>query len=607
MPGHIVIAEIGINHDGSMDTARTLISEAASAGVRGIKFQYRNLDNAYSVGAREIGDEMLEHEIHENFLSPQKILDLTKYGKDLGLEVGTSFFDAIDMEDFGSDIGTFDFFKVPSAELTNASLIDAMLQTGKHVYISTGCHSEDELEAALGRLPAQGWTPLHCVSNYPTAIQNPRLGYLRHLADRWNRDVGYSSHDDNWEVTLLAMQNGATVIERHITLDRSAEGLDHSSSSTPEEFETMCLFAENMEFILTGDGARVQNQGELLNRQNLGRSYYIDRDMAAGEVIDRDSLQYRSPSVGVSNADIDQYIGKPVAAPLLRGTPISRSVFDIPAPLSSEIIEFSKSHSLSLPVRLHDVGSIAEEFPIGAFEFHLSFREAMSGLDIPSPDKSNRYSIHLPDYINSTQLMDPLSRDSHQRAASLDILQRTCDFATRLQQLTGKPVPIVGSFSVVDDRLEDFYGGYAELLGGIRETGVNVLPQWLPPIAWYFGGSIRLHAMNDLVDVELMKKLELPICLDVCHLLMGQHFFGFSAQDVLQNLRANVAHIHIADSAGIDGEGLAFGEGDPGNMDVIGATMDWDCLKVIEVWQGHLDRGAGFRKALSSLWRMYGG
>ena len=94
---------------------------------------------------------------------------------------------------------------------------------------------------------------MHCTSNYPAALHHAKMGYIRHLQKRWARDIGYSSHDDNWEVCLLAMQLGATVIERHITFDTGAQGLDHSSSSTPGEFARLVEFAGNMDLILAGD------------------------------------------------------------------------------------------------------------------------------------------------------------------------------------------------------------------------------------------------------------------------------------------------------------------------------------------------------------------
>jgi N-acetylneuraminate synthase len=203
--------------------------------------------------------------------------------------------------------------------------------------------------------------------------------------------------------------------------------------------------------------------------------------------------------------------------------------------------------------------------------------------------------------------MDPFSPNPEQRAGSLDILERTMAFAQRLQDLSRKPVPVVGSFSVVHDNLDRFYEDYAGLVASYQGPGVDLLPQWLPPIAWYFGGSVRLHTFNALDDVAQVKKHGMVICMDVCHLLMGQNFHGFSAGEVLDHLSDETRHVHIADAAGFDAEGLQIGEGEPQNLAIIERALGFNCMKVIEVWQGHFDRGAGFKKALAALYRLHHG
>ena len=141
-----LIAEIGINHNGNLNDAETLIRGAAEAKANAIKFQYRNLERSYlEKNHMEIGDEILKSEITNTYISPKEILSLTKLGKKLGLDVGISFFCAEDMGDFKSQIEAFDFFKLPSVELLNFNLIEKFSETGKDIYISTGCSSEKDL------------------------------------------------------------------------------------------------------------------------------------------------------------------------------------------------------------------------------------------------------------------------------------------------------------------------------------------------------------------------------------------------------------------------------------------------------------------------------
>ncbi len=600
-----LIAEIGINHDGMESKARSLIEAAAKSGADAVKFQYRNLNNTYSDKANEIGDEMLSKEINRNYLSPDELIELSIYAKDLNLGVGISFFDDRDISDFGENIQFFDFFKIPSVELTNTNLINALIKLNRHVYISLGAHNEKEIERTFNRLPSEGWTPMHCISNYPVTLQNPRLGYIRYLKEKWQCDVGYSSHDDDWEVCLLAMQLGATVIERHITLDRFARGLDHSSSSTPDHFEKISQFASNFSILQTGNSPRVPNQGEMLNRQNLGRSYFANKDISKGHILQESDLVYRSPHTGLDKTNIGEFIVRPIQRDVLKGDVITQSAFSETTVLSQDIIDFARRVSLSLPVRLHDIKNVEKMFPIGSFEFHLSFDEVLSKIDFKDIDLSNKYSIHLPDYINPTQLIDPFSKNLEQTKASLNILERTVILAEKLQDLTGSQVPIVGSFSVIHTDREKFFEEHSSLFQSYLNRGVEIIPQWLPPIAWYFGGSVRLHVMNDVEDVDFLKMHNLGVCMDVCHMILGRNFFDFSANSVMNDLERQIRHVHIADAIGIDGEGLSFGDGEPENIPLIRRTLDYDCMKVIEVWQGHLDNGAGFRKALTKLVQLY--
>ena len=236
-----MIAEIGINHDGDMDKAKKLIQQSRDAGCDGIKFQYRNLKTAYAANANQIGDEIIFTQIKRTHLKAQQILLLRDFARSIGIEAGISFFTIEDLGDFPNLENDFDFYKIPSAELLNIKLISKLLKTGKHVYISVGMHEESQIEYVFNAIiQYPNWTPLHCISNYPVADHNTSLGYINFLQNKWNRTVGYSSHDENWENNLIALSLGATVIERHITENKKAEGLDHTSSSNFEEFVKIC-------------------------------------------------------------------------------------------------------------------------------------------------------------------------------------------------------------------------------------------------------------------------------------------------------------------------------------------------------------------------------
>jgi sialic acid synthase SpsE len=246
----------------------------------------------------EIGDEILFAEINRNFLTVEQILNLTKSAKDLGLLVGISFFHELDIKNFGNEIKIFDFFKIPSAEISNFILINNLINLGKYLLISTGTANENTINSSFSKIKTNKWMPLHCISNYPTASYNSQLGYINYLKNKWNRPVGYSSHDSNWAVICAALMLGVKVVERHITLDKKSSGLDHTSSSTPDEFKLIKDFARNIDKLLTGDNERIPNQGELLNLQNLGRSFYARKDLEVGSLIEMKDFKYLSPKIG---------------------------------------------------------------------------------------------------------------------------------------------------------------------------------------------------------------------------------------------------------------------------------------------------------------------
>jgi sialic acid synthase SpsE/sugar phosphate isomerase/epimerase len=603
-----VIAEIGINHDGDMDKARRLIQQSRDAGCGGIKFQYRNLNTAYAPNSNEIGDEIVLTQIKRTYLDAERILQLRDFARSIGVEAGISFFTVEDLNDFVNLNTDFDFFKIPSAELLNLELIRKLLQTGKHVYISVGMHNESEIEYTFHAIKDYpNWTPMHCISNYPVADHNTSLGYINYLGEKWKRKVGYSSHDENWENNLIALSLGATVIERHITEEKNAEGLDHSSSSNYEEFVRICHYAKEFDLFKSGNGPRIPNQGELLNKQNLGRSFYALRDLRAGQPLKLSDFEYRNPQIGLGIADLEQYRDKKIVMKLDVGEVLTRQHFqENRTQVSEGAIEISRRSSVSIPVRLADYWAIRTALPVGAYEFHLSYKEVASDLLSYSIESTDKFSVHLPDYISSTTLIDPFSSDISIRRSSRDCIARVIAFSEKLASQTGFSVPIVASLAGIGMARESFYTQVRELFSEFHSKLAPLTLQWLPPYAWYFGGSIKLPNVNNLEDVSWIENFSIPITLDVSHILLGKTAFGFDAKELIQNVRNNIVHWHISDASGLDGEGLPIGSGGIENERFISSILDQEGLKVIEVWQGHFYNYEGFKVAINKIAKMKG-
>ena len=595
-----LIAEIGINHNGNFETAKILINVAQEAGASAVKFQYRNLSNTYQ-HTKEIGDEILSSEINRNYLSPNQIIELASYAHNKDLKVGISFFNKEDLIDFESKINNFDFFKIPSPEMSNIELINSIMKFKKLVFISTGAHTEVEIEKVFNNIIEDHWVPLHCVSNYPVYDLNSNLGYMNYLAHKWNKPKAYSSHDENWENCLVAIAMGAKIIERHITLDKKSSGIDHSSSSTREEFKKISHYLKNIEIISSGEGSRGLNQGELINRQNLGRTYYAKRNIEIGEKFDLNDFDYLSPQTGLSKTEVDEYIGKSILQMCKVNNPITKSHFSPVLQISDTTLSKCNELKISLPVRLHDYEEIASKFRVKNFELHISKNEVPI-LDTFRPvSTEHEFTIHFPDYLSASSILDPFSNIEEDAKKSRDVINKVKLFAAKLSKFQGNKIILVASFTSQVKTSEAFYKLCSEIQEEFNNSGLILSFQWMPPFAWYFGGSYRINKFNNIDAIEYIKKNKLNICLDTSHLLMGSKFYGFDPRKILLEIENNVVHFHISDSVGIDGEGFEIGSGDPENLEFLQEVLKYPQCKVIETWQGHLNLHRGFAISLETI------
>lgn len=600
----IVIAEIGINHQGSFEVAKELINAAVRSKVHAIKFQYRNLDNIYAL-KNEIGDEIISEEIYKNYLSVNDIVDLTIFAHEQHLMVGISFFGVRDVGDFGDLIKIFDFFKIPSAEITNLVLVNRLMSLNKYLLISTGTADEATIRYIFPKIEGNNWLPMHCISNYPTASYNSKIGYIQHLRDTWKKPVGYSSHDANWSINCAAVLLGAQVIERHITLNKKSAGLDHTSSSTPEEFELIVDFIRHKEIFLKGNGDRVPNQGELLNLQNLGRSFYATKNLSVGSKVLTDEFNYLSPKKGFGFELFMEFSDPVLVKDIKAGEVLTPFHLKNRGLLSDRSVDFANSKQIGLPIRLHDFIEINEFFHLQNYEFHLSYGEIDKLTEISNFNKNAKYTIHLPDYCSANHLIDPFSKNLNLKDKSLDIIKKTLKFADKISKITGTQVGVVGSFSIVNSNVENFYFQYAELLSQFNSDDVFLVMQWLPPIAWYFGGSIELNVLNKITDVNYLLDNNIQIVMDTSHLFMGKNYFGFNELEIVENLKPQIKWFHISGASGIDGEGRSFATLNNDERNLIGKILKSEKTKIIEVWQGHLNNFYGFQEAIETLDREF--
>lgn len=602
-----VIAELGINHQGDFVNAKDLVSSAAETGCWGIKFQYRKKQvDAPFDSKKEIGDELLEPNLAANYLSPSQILELSEFAKSLSLSVGISFFVESDEADFADH--SFDFYKVPSAVMTNHKLIRRLMERGCDVLVSTGMRTDEEIQdlhSEFGDSP--NLVVMHCVSNYPTLAINSQIGYLHQLREKYGFRVGYSSHDAFWETALWTFPFGIEYLERHITLDKAQIGLDHSSSSTPEEFNRLVSLLNDFPQALEGAvGPRKVNQGEKINLQNLGQGLYAKLSLEPGTEVEVEQFFEKPPLLGLSMANFQSMPSRRLSKSIKRGQPLLPHHFEKKSEETKDhALSWTSSHNLGLPVRLHDFREVSDLFGLNFFEFHLSFGELGKDFDFSSLGSDTRFSVHAPDYVSPNFLLDPLSEVDAVRQESLTALEKVAQFAASVSEKSGSSVPVVVSLSNKTVPIDIFYSEIASLFGKLSSENVTFSLQWLPPIAWYFGGSVVLERVNSLRDISPLLDYEIPVTMDFSHLALGENANLYKSLDIIESLRENIVHIHLSGADGIDGEGAEFNPNDPHQRRLVQAAFSLasslDIGLILEVWQGHLNRYVGFRDAISTL------
>lgn len=315
-----IIAEAGVNHNGNMEMAYDLIDAAKMAGADAVKFQSFIAEEEISQFAPKAEYQKASTSSDESQLDMVKKLELDRSQhealiarcREMGIQFLSSPFDLKSialLQDLKVGL-----FKVPSGEITNLPYLRAVGRCGKPVILSSGMATMDEIEQALQVLDAEMLsreqiTVLHCNTEYPTPMQDVNLRAMLTIRDAFKVNVGYSDHTLGMEVSLAAVALGAKVIEKHLTLDRSLPGPDHSASAEPEEFGAMVKAIRNLESAM-GDGIKQPSPSETKNIPIARKSIVAAHDISEGEVLNETNMATKRPGTGISPMKWDQVVGR---------------------------------------------------------------------------------------------------------------------------------------------------------------------------------------------------------------------------------------------------------------------------------------------------------
>jgi sialic acid synthase SpsE len=315
-----IIAEVGVNHGGSMDRAREMILLAKQGGANAVKFQSYKADTLASLNSPSYWDTSKESAINQHELfkrydqfEPNDYSDLANYCEKIGIDFLSTPFDVNSIEYLDPLV---DFFKIASADITNIPFLRQVAEKGKPVILSTGASTLGEIDLAIETLmqaKCESIALLHCILNYPTEYKNANLSMIKGLQRSFPGFViGYSDHtmpDDAMTSLVSAYLLGATVIEKHFTYDKSLEGNDHYHAMDVNDLARFIDLIERIYSSLGESNHKSPISSEAPARLNARRSIVLNKALFAGHKIKEEDMTYKRPGSGISPLHWDKVIG----------------------------------------------------------------------------------------------------------------------------------------------------------------------------------------------------------------------------------------------------------------------------------------------------------
>lgn len=313
-----IIAEAGVNHNGDINLAYKLIDAAKECGVDCVKFQTFKTENLVTKTAKKADYQVENTKNNDSQFAMLKKLELSfdefrslkEYCDKIGIEFLSTPFDK-DSVDLLEKLGVSKY-KLSSGDITNKPLLEYIAQKNKPIILSTGMCTMDEVEEAVTWIEEAGnkqITLLHCTSNYPTPYSDVNMDAMITLDKAFPYPTGYSDHTQGIIIPIMAVAMGATVIEKHFTLDKNLPGPDHKASLDVAELKEMVLAIRNIE-TAKGNGDKKPAESELSTRDVARKSIIVNKDLKKGDVLTEHDLDVKRPGTGIAPKNMDILIGK---------------------------------------------------------------------------------------------------------------------------------------------------------------------------------------------------------------------------------------------------------------------------------------------------------
>ncbi len=314
----LIIAEAGVNHNGDINIAKKLVDAAADAGVDYVKFQTFKADKLVNKDAKQADYQIENTGVVESQYQMLKRLELTYENHHILIDYcdkkGVKFLStAFDFESIEFLKDKLDFYKIPSGEITNLPYLIKVAKLKLPIVMSTGMANMQEVKEALAVLIAHGInkedvTILHCNTEYPTPMKDVNLLAMKTIEKELGVEIGYSDHTLGIEIPIAAVTLGATVIEKHFTIDKTMEGPDHKASLEPNELKAMVAGIRAIELAM-GNGIKTPSESEQKNIKVARKSLVALTDIKEGEVFNESNITVKRPGTGISPMKWNEVLG----------------------------------------------------------------------------------------------------------------------------------------------------------------------------------------------------------------------------------------------------------------------------------------------------------